>query len=85
MPPISSKTFISRLKKLFKGYTIELVYVYDDKETLLVNGELIDLLWMPHIKTIFDKEVVNILYGDCKKSIRRLVKKQNRKKINEQY
>tara|TARA_Y100000310_G_C20534560_1_gene740209 strand:+ start:460 stop:714 length:255 start_codon:yes stop_codon:yes gene_type:complete len=83
MSPISSKTFISRLKKLFKGYTIELVYVYDDKETLLVNGELIDLLWMPHVKTISDKEVVNVLYSDCKKSIRRIIKKQGRKKTNE--
>tara|TARA_Y100000310_G_scaffold333044_1_gene409790 strand:+ start:758 stop:1015 length:258 start_codon:yes stop_codon:yes gene_type:complete len=85
MPPISSKTFISRLKKLFKGCTIELVYIYDDKETLLVNGEVIDLLWMPHIKTIADSEVVNILYSDCKKSIRKLIKKQNREKTNEQY
>ena len=83
MSPICSKTLVSHLKKLFRGCTIELVYVYDDKETLLVNGETIDLLWMPHLKTISDKEVVNILYSDCKKSIRRIIKKQNRKKTNE--
>ena len=79
MPPVSSKTFISRLKKLFKGSIIELVYIYDDKETLLVNGETIDLMWTPHVKTISDRDVVSILYSDCKKSIRKLLKKQNKK------
>tara|TARA_Y100000034_G_C6754601_1_gene335673 strand:- start:132 stop:380 length:249 start_codon:yes stop_codon:yes gene_type:complete len=79
MPPVSSKTFISRLKKLFKGCIIELVYIYDDKETLLVNGETIDLMWTPHVKTISDRDVVSILYSDCKKSIRKLLKKQNKK------
>ena len=79
MPPVSSKTFISRLKKLFKECTIELTCVDEDKETLLINGETIDLMWMPNVKTITDKEVVGILYSDCKKSIRKLLKKQNKK------
>ncbi len=74
MPPISAKTFTSRLKKLFKGHIIELAYKDDDKETILVDGEEIDLLWMPYINKISDKEVVFILYSDCKKSIRRLLK-----------
>tara|TARA_Y100000310_G_C20382319_1_gene668729 strand:- start:350 stop:598 length:249 start_codon:yes stop_codon:yes gene_type:complete len=79
MAPVSSKTFVSRLKKLFKECTIELTHVNEDKETLLVNGEIIDLMWMPNVKTIADKETVSILYSDCKKSIRKLLKKQNKK------
>jgi len=80
MPPISSKTFISRLKKLFKGHIIELANVDDDKETILIDGEDIDLMWMPHIDKISDKEMIFILYRDCKKSIRRLMKKNKTKK-----
>ena len=78
MPPVSSKTFVSRLQKLFKSHIIELAYVYDDKETILVDGEEIDLLWMPHINTISDKEVIFILYSDCKKSIRRHIRKKQK-------
>ena len=44
-----------------------------------MNGEEIDLVWMPHTNKISDNATIFILYGDCKKSIRRLIKKQNRK------
>ena len=80
MSSISAKTFISRLKKLFKGHIIELAYIYDDKETILVDGEEIDLMWMPHINKISDKDTIFILYSDCKKSIRRLVRKSKKDK-----
>ena len=83
MASISSKTFVSRLKKLFKSHIIELAYVYDDKETILVDGEEIDLMWIPHINKISEKEVIFIVYSDCKKSIRRLIKKN--KKETKQY
>jgi hypothetical protein len=76
MSAVSAKTFVSRLRKLFKGNNIELAYVDDDKETLLINKEGIDLMWMPYIKTIADNDVIHVLYSDCKKSIRKLLKKQ---------
>tara|TARA_R100000808_G_C2108623_1_gene123400 strand:- start:181 stop:435 length:255 start_codon:yes stop_codon:yes gene_type:complete len=82
MPPVSSKTFITRLRKLFKGQLIELAYVYDDKETILVNGEEINLMWIPHVSKIEDDKVVSILYSDCKKYIRKLLRKQIKRKTN---
>ena len=79
MAPVSSRTFISRLQKLFKNHVIELAYVYDDKETILVDGEEINLLWMPHVSKISDQEVVSILYSDCKKSIRKFIKAKQKR------
>ena len=79
MAIVTSKTFVSRLNKLFKDNIIELAYVYDDKETLLVDGEEIDIMWIPHINTITDREVVSVLYNDCRDSIRRLLKMKTKK------
>ena len=77
MAIVTSKTFISRLNKLFKNNIIELAYM-DDKETLLVDGEEIDLMWIPHTSKISDRQVVSILYNDCRDSIRRLLKQKKK-------
>jgi len=82
MSPVSAKTLVSRLQKLFKSHIIELAYEDDDKETILVDGEDIDLMWMPRIDEISDKEVIFILYSDCKKSIRRLLRKNQKRKVS---
>jgi len=79
MSIVTSKTFISRLNKLFKNNIIELAYPDDEKETLLVDGEDIDIMWMPRINTITDREVVSVLYNDCRDSIRRLLKMKTKK------
>ena len=81
MAVVTTKTFVSRLNKLFKNNIIELAYVYDDKETLLVDGEEIDLMWMPHMNTITDRQVISILYIDCRDSIRRLLKQRKKEAI----
>jgi|TARA_Y100000310_G_scaffold202388_1_gene202539 hypothetical protein len=79
MSIVTSRTFISRLNKLFKNNLIELAYVYDDKETILVDGVEIDLMWMPHISKLSDREVISVLYNDCRDSIRRFLKIEAKK------
>jgi hypothetical protein len=77
MPQKASERFILRLNKGFGEKDIRLAYVYDDKETLTVDGELIDLMWMPHIDVMADPEVLKVLYRDCKKAIKEHLKIDN--------
>jgi hypothetical protein len=74
MPKKASERFILRLNKGFGESDIRIAYVYDDKETLTVDGEPINLMWTPHIDVINDPEVLKVLYRDCRKAIKEHLK-----------
>ena len=78
MPKKASERFILRLNKSFGENDIRIAYIYDDKETLTVDGESISLMWTPHIDTISDADVLKILYRDCRKAIKEHLKKDNK-------
>jgi hypothetical protein len=75
-----SETFISKLKNSFRkqGILIELAYVGDDRETLLVDGKEIGLTWYPYINKIQGQDSVDVLLKDCKKEIRSMLKKAHK-------
>jgi predicted methyltransferase len=75
MPKKRIKTLISRLKRVYRKYDIELV----DKgsvETASLNGKEIDLAWKPFSKTLTDKGAIDILLKDCRRSIDQLIKEE---------
>ena len=74
MPRKESERFILKLNKSFGERDIQLAYIYDDKETLTVDGDLISLMWMPHIDAISDPEVLKVLYRDCRKAVKEHLK-----------
>tara|TARA_Y100000310_G_scaffold297643_1_gene330834 strand:+ start:272 stop:505 length:234 start_codon:yes stop_codon:yes gene_type:complete len=77
MPKKASERFVLRLNKSFGEVDIRIAYIHDDKETLTIDGKLIDLMWMPHIDTISDPDVLKVLYRDCRKAIKEHLKNDN--------
>jgi len=63
------------LRKQFKGNKLAL-RKKGDIETIVVNGNEIDMAWKPHLNKLQGEDSINVLYRDCVISIKRLLEAQ---------
>ncbi len=69
------KAFMPALRKQFKGNKLAL-RKKGDIETIVVNGNEIDMAWKPHLNKLQGEDSINVLYRDCVISIKRLLEAQ---------
>ena len=66
--PERERRFLETLQEKYSHSELEL-FMRDEKvQTLKIDGEQIDLCWMPRVSLIADKTAVRILLEDCKTS-----------------
>ena len=67
------KTFMPTLRKQFKGSKL-ILRKKGEVETVVVDGNEIDIAWKPHINKLQGEDSLDVLYRDCVKAIKRLLK-----------
>tara|TARA_R100000808_G_C2154691_1_gene165903 strand:+ start:5262 stop:5489 length:228 start_codon:yes stop_codon:yes gene_type:complete len=72
---VKYKAFMPALRKQFKGNKLAL-RKKGDIETIVVNGNEIDMAWKPHLNKLQGEDSINVLYRDCVISIKRLLEAQ---------
>ncbi len=65
----NSKELLLALQKKYLGHQIKLLHIEEERETLEVDGEQIQMAWSPCVDTIVDKTVVPVLVEDVSRAI----------------